>query len=163
MDRREVENWFEHGALSRVMERRTHGVTPDWLMSELVRRPGEVNRNAATSLTTRTDQPTDEDPGAGEWHGSTHHMVPAAPKFDPAYVRHWVDEAERYRYFQQALAEEEVDPAFIALTGRAAVDSAVGFRDRRFQGRRHRPTNDDNQWHSRPYPEPEPVDPDRQF
>ena len=107
MDRREVENWFEHGALSRVMERRTHGVTPDWLMSELVRRPGEVNRNAATSLTARTDQPTEDDPGAGEWHGATHHMVPAAPKFDPAYVRHWVDEAERYRYFQQSLAADE--------------------------------------------------------
>jgi hypothetical protein len=113
-------------------------------------------------LTRRSEEPPEEAPGAGEWHGATHKILPAVPKYDPAYERHWDKEADRYRAFAQALEEQGVDSVFLDPGFvQAAVDSIVGFRDRRFQGRRHRPTNDDEQWNSQPYADPGPTDPER--
>jgi hypothetical protein len=152
-----VEDWFGEDSWKRLTPRRVHGVTPDWLISELVRRPGDDTRQTGTSLTRRTEEPPEEAPGAGEWHGATHKILPAAPRVDLASLRHWDSEADRSRAFAQALEEQEVDPSFMAGVARGAVDSAVGFTDRRFQGRRHRATNDDEQWKSHRYPDPGPT------
>jgi hypothetical protein len=162
MDRREVEDWFEHGTLTRIIERRTHGITADHVLGELVRRPGDPSRQTATSLTTRTEPPDREAPGEGEWRGPVNRIQVGYDGRDPAYDAAFEREADRHRAFAEALEREGVDSVFLDPGFvQAAVDSAVGFRDRRYQGRRHRPTNDANQWDSRPYPEPSPVEPER--
>ena len=69
MSREDVGNWFEDSTLSRMMERRTRGITADWLLDELVRRPGEANRNSATSLTRREENQTTDRRGKASGTG----------------------------------------------------------------------------------------------
>ena len=69
MSGEDVSNWFEDSTLSRMVERRTRGVTADWLLSELVRRPGEANRNSATSLTRREENQTTDRRGKASGTG----------------------------------------------------------------------------------------------
>jgi hypothetical protein len=161
----DVPDWFERSSLARIMERRTRGITADFVLGELVRRPADPGRTVATSLARREPQ-EDVDPsapGAGEWHCATHQMVPAPMKVDPAYVEHYGRREERAREFERALAESDVCPACVYHAGlQAAVDDQVGFFDRRYSGRRYRPTDNEGvlDGPQEPYPIRE-VDEDR--
>jgi hypothetical protein len=64
--------------------------------------------------------------------------------------------AGRSRSFRRAWAE-----AFDAVVGQAIVDATVGFRDRRYEQRRYRPTNNEKMLEGpqEPYSRA-PVDPD---
>ena len=63
----DVADWFERSSMARIMERRTRGITADFVLGELVRRPGDPARTSATTLTTRTQGPDQTPPGQGEW------------------------------------------------------------------------------------------------
>ena len=161
MSREDVKNWFEDSTLSRMMERRTRGVTADWLLGELVRRPGEANRNSATSLTRREGEPGDTAPGEGEWHGGRHRIQETDNRTDPAYMQHYGIREERAREFQEAMDEADFCPACVYDAGlQAAVDDQLCFRDRRYDGRRYRETDNDAllDGPQEPYPHPGPID-----
>ena len=113
MSREDVGNWFEDSTLSRMMERRTRGITADWLLDELVRRPGEANRNSATSLTRREGEPDDRPPGEGEWHGAAHRIQDTHDGSDPAYMQHYGRREERTWEFQEAIEEADVCPVCV--------------------------------------------------
>jgi hypothetical protein len=49
-------SWFEHRTLTRMMERRTHGITADFVLVKLVRRHGKQGSNLATTLISREPQ-----------------------------------------------------------------------------------------------------------
>jgi hypothetical protein len=143
--------------LLRMLPRRVHGVTSNHVLDELVRLPGDSSRTTATSLTRRAGEVDPAAPGEGEWRGPTHRIIPAPPKRDPAYDR---DFNRRTTAFAEALAEAEVDPALSPVVIQATIDALVGFRDRRYSGRRYRPT--DNyallDGPQEPYPPPGPID-----
>jgi hypothetical protein len=149
----DVADWFERSSLARIMERRTRGITADFVLDELVRRPADPSRTSATTLTTRTTEPDPTPPGQGEWHGASHRIIPAHTEMDPAYVA----QADRVAAFAQALTELEqvVGPDLLhaALYGPLA-DASVRFSDRRHEGRRHRPIDTDGiiGGDQRPYP-----------
>ena len=159
-DNQDVSSWFAHGTLTRITERRTHGITADHVLGDLVRRPGDPSRNAATSLTTRAGEPIQEPPGAGEWHGARFGITVLDDRGERVG-----NGAERVGEFRQALEEAGVDPAWLdAIAFRAAVDASVGFSDRKFEGRRHRPTSGDQRLEGRSpesYPQPGPVNESR--
>jgi hypothetical protein len=46
--REDAADWFEHSSLKRVLPQRLHGVTPEWLVGELTRLPGDPSRQTAT-------------------------------------------------------------------------------------------------------------------
>jgi hypothetical protein len=159
--REDVPDWFERSSLARIMERRTRGITADFVLGELVRRPGDPGRNVATTLTRREGEPDPRAPGQGEWHGATHQMVPAPLRVDPAYVEHYGRREERAREFERALAEADVCPACVYSAAlQAGEDDQVGFFDRRASGRRYRPQDTEGvrDGPQDPYPHPGPID-----
>jgi hypothetical protein len=159
--RDDVADWFAWSGMKSMIPQRLHGVTPEWLLGELVR-TGDA-RARATSLTTRTQEPDDRAPGQGEWHGATHQMVPAPVKVDPAYLEHRRRSGERARQFAQAIEEADVDPWVVyGAALQVAVDEQLCWRDRRYDGRRYRGTHTDAllDGPQAPYPIPE-IDEDR--
>jgi hypothetical protein len=157
-DNQDVSDWFAWGGLTRMLPQRVHGVTPDDVLGDLVRRPADASRNTATSLTRRTEEPSEEPPahgdsalfsGQSEWHGGRFGIQETDQRGERVDGKER-DGAERVAEFRQALEEAGVDPAYLDGVGfLAAVDASVGFRDRRFYPR-DRPGN------RQPYP-PEDI------
>jgi hypothetical protein len=157
----EVPDWFARSSLARIMERRTHGITADFVLGELVRRPGDDGRTKAASMTRPEGQPDERAPGEGEWHGAVHHIQATDDRRDPAYIGHYRRRAERAWEFQQALEEADVCPACVYSAAlEAAIDDQVGFFDRRYSGRRYRPQDNYGilDGPQEPYPHPGLVD-----
>jgi hypothetical protein len=161
--REAVEYWFDYSSRKRNLRQPLHGVTPDFVLSELVR-SGD-GRARATSMTTREPQQEGDQraPGEGEFHGGRFHIQTTDDRRDPAYDEAYRKEDERAREFQQAIDEADVDPVFLyPFALQAAVDEQVGFFDRRASGRRFRPESTDEllAGPQAPYAIPE-VDPER--
>jgi hypothetical protein len=160
----DVPDWFGRSSLSRMMERRTQGITADWLLGELVRTPGQVN--SATSSTGREPQDMDpQPPGQTEWHGAIHRIVPGAGRLniEPGY-----QDDERHAEFTLALRSQGVDRSFFEEgigddEAGLRLDNFLGFADRRRFGRRHRKSDwaEMTEGPQEPYPHPGPVDESR--
>jgi hypothetical protein len=160
-DNSQVADWFERSAVSRLMPRRVQGETADHLLGELVRRPGDANRNTATSMTTRVGEPDGRAPGEGEVHGAVHSVQVTRDRTDPAYEAHYRRGAERLRQFAEALDEADFCPACVyGAALEAAEDDQLSYFDRRYSGRRYRPTDNDGimDGPQDPYPHPGEID-----
>jgi hypothetical protein len=148
-------NWFHHGTQVRTPNRlRAQGVTADWLLGELVRRPGDPSRNSATSMTQREPQDVDQTPpGEGEWHGGGK-LRPDVTRRNDAEApyasqdRRHARFAQDLNYFQQRLLAEGRHPELQREINNAAAEHyGMGFTDR---GRRYTATDNT---------EPEPQEP----
>jgi hypothetical protein len=145
--------WFGLSGIRSMQPSRLAGVDSEWLLGELVRRPGDNSRTTATSLTQREPQELDDRaPGAGEWYGGgkVRQDVGRRNEEPTHYSRGEQEEEFRRKYddFEQVLkhTEDRTDPDARYLRNRlltAFTDGYMGFNDRRREGRRHRPTNDE--------------------
>ena len=161
MSGEDVSNWFEDSTLSRMVERRTRGVTADWLLSELVRRPGEANRNSATSLTRREENQTTDRRGKASGTGPLiAFKIPTTAVIPPTCSTTAGGKSAPGSSRKPLRRPTSARCAFYGAALQAAVDEQLCFRDRRYDGRRYRETDNDRllDGPQQPYPHPGPID-----
>jgi hypothetical protein len=165
--------WFGLSGIRSMQPSRLAGVDSEWLLGELIRRPGDRSRNAATSLTTREGDVDQTPPGAGEWHGSPGKLRQGVGRRQdraPDYVepgRRYEDQMD----YEQAMGDFETvmhharsDPYYRRQLAGEFLTGLLGstFEDRRDQGRRYRSTdNTQGPQPARPRHQEPPVDPAR--
>jgi hypothetical protein len=164
--------WFGLSGIRSMQPSRLAGVDSEWLLGELVRRPGDSSRNAATTMTTREGDVDQTPPGAGEWHGSQKLRQGVGRRQDRA-----PDYVEPGRRYEDQMDYEQAMDDFDAVMHHARSDAyyrrqlagqflsgllGSSFEDRRDQGRRYTSTdNTQGRQPARPRHQEPPVDPAR--